>query len=278
MAANVSARYSQEFMQIMKGVDLVWHSFPFNFGDILTIAKALNEMQNFNHKSKLLGLIRAPSEPTEFETGNVGNAPYSSENSVEMVCSTLRELQRQVSEEPELVRGTKELINFMQNLRISPPGPTADEHLQALHPIRHWLHWLPRSLVSLSDREPLPLVFLAHYHMVILAVDAIIPDASNFLLASKRVEYIERLEATIGQIYNPTERLPKQPGTRRRRQSLEDLMSGPAAFARQYRLTHLSPERATVLRGDSAFSDAVTEPQWQDPDSVNLSSYQQPWC
>lgn len=246
-----------------------------NFGDILTIAKALNEMQNFDHKSKLLGLIGDLSGPTELETGNVGIAPYPSENSVELVCTTLRELQKQVSEEPELVRGTKELINFMQNLRISPPGPTADEHLQALHPIRHWVHWLPRALVSLPDREPLPLVFLAHYHMVILAVEAIIPTASTFLVASKRVEYIERLEATIGQTYNPTERLPKQPGTRRRRQSLQDLMSGPAAFARHYRLTHLSPERLSLVRGDSAFSDTVTEPQWQDPGSVNLNLYQQ---
>jgi len=244
-------------------------------GDILTIAKALNEMENFDHKSKLRSLIRNPSELREPETGNAGIAPYPSESSVELVCSTLRELQKQVSDEPELVRGTKELINFMQNLRISPPGPTADEHLQALHPIRHWIHWLPRSLTSLSDCESLPLVFLAHYHMVVLAVEAIIPAAPNFLLASKRVEYIERLEATIGQVYSPSEKLPKQPGTRRRRQSLEDLMSGPAAFARQYRLTNLLSSERPPLRGaNSSFSDSGTEPQWQDPGSANFTLYQ----
>jgi hypothetical protein len=140
-------------------------------------------MENFDHKSKLRSLVQDPSKPTDLEIGNAGNATYPLDNSVELVCSTLRELQKQVSEEPELVRGTKELINFIQNLRISPPGPTTDEHLQALHPIRHWIHWLPRSLISLSDREPLPLVFLAHYHMVVLAVEAIIPAAPKFLLS-----------------------------------------------------------------------------------------------
>jgi hypothetical protein len=198
-------------------------------------------METFDHKSKLRSLVHNSTKPIELKLSNMGIAPYLLINSVELACSTLRELQKQVSEEPELVRGTKELINFMQNLRISPPGPTADEHLQALHPIRHWMLWLPRSLVSLSDREPLPLVFLAHYHMVVLAVESIFPAAPNFILASKRVEFIERLETTIGQVYNPSEKLPKQPGTRRRRQSLEDLMSGPAAFARQYKLTNLLP-------------------------------------
>jgi hypothetical protein len=232
-------------------------------------------MENFDHKSKLRSLVQDSSKPTELEVSSTRNATYPLDNSVDLVCSTLRELQKQVSEEPELVRGTKELINFIQNLRISPPGLTADEHLQALHPIRHWVFWLPRSLIGLSDREPLPLVFLAHYHMVVLAVEAIIPAAPNFLLASKRVEFIERLETMIGQIYNPSEKLPKQPGTRRRRQSLEDLMSGPAAFARQYRLTNLlSSERPPLSGGGSSFSDSGTEPLWQDPGFANFTSYQ----
>jgi hypothetical protein len=205
----------------------------------LTLAKALNETENFDHKSKLRSLVQDSSKPTELNVGSIRDATYSLDNSVGLVCLTLRELLKQVSEEPELVRGTKELINFIQNLRISPPGPTADEHLQALYSIRHWVFWLPRSLISLSDREPLPLVILAHYHMVVLAVEALIPAAPNLLIASKRVEFIERVETVIGQVYNPAEELPKQSGIRRGRQSLEDLMSGPAAFARQYRLTNL---------------------------------------
>jgi hypothetical protein len=99
-------------------------------------------METFDHKSKLRSLVHNSTKPIELKLSNMGIAPYLLINSVELACSTLRELQKQVSEEPELVRGTKELINFMQNLRISPPGPTADEHLQALHPIRHWMLWL----------------------------------------------------------------------------------------------------------------------------------------
>ncbi|CAD0110337.1 unnamed protein product [Aureobasidium uvarum] len=235
------------------------------------------EMENFGHQSKLRNLAQHSSKAIELqrdiETNSVANAPYPMNNSVELACSTLRELQEQVSDEPELVRGTKELINFMQNLRISPPGPTADEQLQALHPIRHWVPWLPRSLIRLSDREPLVLVFLAHYHMVVLAVESILPAAPNFLLTSKRVEFIERLETAIGQVYRPTEKLPKQPGTRRRRESLENLMSGPAAFARQWRLTNLLASECAPLWGSSQSADQGTEPQWQDPDPVDFTLY-----
>ncbi|KAG9524827.1 hypothetical protein KCU93_g6168, partial [Aureobasidium melanogenum] len=253
------ASQSQEFMQIMKGVDL-----------------ALMEMENFGHQSKLRSLTQPSSKRIKLETSDIEHAPYPENNAVELACSTLRELQKQVGDEPELVRGTKELINFMQNLRISPPGPTADEQLQALYPIRHWVPWLPRSLISLSDREPLVLVFLAHYHMVVLAVESILPAAPNFLLASKRVELIERLETTIGQVYKPSEKLPKQPGTRRRRESLENLMSGPAAFARQFMLTNLlSAESVPVWGNTQTAGDQGLQPQWQDPGvgSVDFNLY-----
>ncbi|KAH0275175.1 hypothetical protein KCU91_g4747, partial [Aureobasidium melanogenum] len=94
------AQHSQEFMQIMKGVDL-----------------ALMEMENFGHQSKLRSLTQHSSKRIKLETGDTEHAPYPENNSVELACSTLRELQKQVGDEPELVRGTKELINFMQNLR-----------------------------------------------------------------------------------------------------------------------------------------------------------------
>lgn len=243
----------------------------------LTLAKALIEMENFGHQSKLRSLTQHSSKHIKLEASNPEYAPVPENNSVELACSTLRELQKQVGDEPELLRGTKELSNFMQNLRISPPGQTTDEQLQALYPIRHWVPWLPRSLISLSDREPLVLVFLAHYHMVVLAVESILPAASNFLLASKRVEFIERLETMIGQVYKPSENLPKPPGTRRRRESLENLMSGPAAFARQFHLTNLQSAESVPLWGNTqtANGDQGAEPQWQDPacNSVDFTLY-----
>lgn len=215
------------------------------------------EMKNFGHQSKLRSLTQHSNKRIKLKTGDPELAPYPENNSVDLACSTLREFQKHVGDEPELVRGTKELINFMQNLRISPPGPTADEQLQALYPIRHWVPWLPRSLISLSDREPLVLVFLAHYHMVILAVESILPAAPNFLLASKRVELIERLETAINQVYKPSEKLQKRPGTRDRRESFENLMSGPAAFARQFLLTNLLAEESFPVWEDTQTTNGI---------------------
>jgi hypothetical protein len=127
-------------MQIIKGVDLVWNIRLILMTcreQSLTLAKALNAMENFDHKLKLRSLVQDSSKSTELTVGSMRHATYSLDNSVGLVCLTLKELLKQVSEEPELIRGTKELNNFIQNLRISPLGPTADEHLQALYSIRH---------------------------------------------------------------------------------------------------------------------------------------------
>jgi hypothetical protein len=52
-------------------------------------------------------------------------------------------------------------------------------------------------------------------------------------------------------------------------------MSGPAAFARQYRLTNfMAAERPPLLRGGSSVSDPGTEPLWQDPGFSNFTLYQ----
>ncbi|THY42723.1 hypothetical protein D6C98_08819 [Aureobasidium pullulans] len=210
---------SQEFMQTMKGVDL-----------------ALNEMEKFGHQSQLRSLIQ---QAENRETVLPENALHSVDASVELACSTLKELQKQVGDDAELVRGIKELINFLQNLRISPPGPTPDEQLQALHPIRHWLSWLPKALLRLSDRDPLLMVFLAHYNMVVLAVESILPATRNPFAISKRVEFIERLDKLISEVrQTPAEESPKSPSTRRRRESLSTLMFGLMAFARQWRQTN----------------------------------------
>ncbi|KAL2036217.1 hypothetical protein VTO58DRAFT_102135 [Aureobasidium pullulans] len=203
----------------MKGVDL-----------------ALNEMEKFGHQSQLRSLIQ---QAENRETVLPENALHSVDASVELACSTLKELQKQVGDDAELVRGIKELINFLQNLRISPPGPTPDEQLQALHPIRHWLSWLPKALLRLSDRDPLLMVFLAHYNMVVLAVESILPATRNPFAISKRVEFIERLDKLISEVrQTPAEESPKSPSTRRRRESLSTLMFGPMAFARQWRQTN----------------------------------------
>ncbi|KAG9835839.1 hypothetical protein KCU68_g11087, partial [Aureobasidium melanogenum] len=79
------ASQSQEFMQIMKGVDL-----------------ALMEMENFGHQSKLRSLTQHSSKRIKLETSETEHAPYPENNMIELACSTLRELQKQVGDEPEL--------------------------------------------------------------------------------------------------------------------------------------------------------------------------------
>jgi hypothetical protein len=187
-------------------------------------------MQKFSHQSVLRGLVQ---QTREIATAGSEDVLCPVDTSVELACSTLKELQKQVGDDVELVRGVKELINFMQNLRISPPGPTPDEQLQALHPVRHWLSWLPKALLRLSDREPLILLFLAHYNMVILAVESIFPATSSSFAMVKRVEFIERLDTLITEVWQSPE--SPNPRTRKRRESMQTLMFGPMCFATRWR-------------------------------------------
>lgn len=204
-------------------------------------------MDKFGHQSTLRSLIH---HSADLDAVSPEETLVTVDASIELACSALKELQKQVSDDAELVRGVKELLNFMQNLRISPPGSTLDEQLQALHPIRHWLSWLPKALLRLSDRDPLVLLFLAHYNMVVLAVESILPASRSPFALYKRVIHIELLDQTLGVLQaeqRPSES-PKTP-TRRHRESWHTLMFGPLTFARQWRSANRSSTQEFVPVG-----------------------------
>ena len=89
------------------------------------------------------------------------------------------------------------LLDFIQNLRISPPSTNPQDQFKALHPIRAWVIWLPVSFLHLTDRSLQVLVTLAHFYAVTLAVQLYLPAPGLAWYPRMRMVAIEEIAREI---------------------------------------------------------------------------------
>ena len=102
-----------------------------------------------------------------------------------------------VVEYEDQVKSLRTLLDFVQNLRISPPGRSTQEQFKALHPIRAWIIWLPISFLQVTGRSLQVLVTLAHFYAITLAVQLQLPAPGPAYYPSLRLEAIESLSSEI---------------------------------------------------------------------------------
>lgn len=100
----------------------------------------------------------------------------------------------------EQVKSLRQLLDFVQNLRISPPGPNPQDHFKILHPLRAWIIWLPASFLSITDRDLPTMVTLAHFYAVTLAVQLHLPSPGPAYYPKMRMEATESLAAEINHL------------------------------------------------------------------------------
>ena len=104
----------------------------------------------------------------------------------------------------EQVKALRQLVDFVQNLRISPPGPSPRDQFKVLHPLRAWIIWLPVSFLSLVDRSSPTMVTLAHFYAVTLAVQLHLPSPGPAYFPKMRMEAIETLAEEMKDIRQTT--------------------------------------------------------------------------
>ena len=97
------------------------------------------------------------------------------------------------ADDEEQVKSLRQLLDFVQNLRISPPGPNPQDHFKILHPLRAWIIWLPVSFLSVTDRDLRTMITLAHFYAVTLAVQLYLPSPGPAYYPKMRMETIESL-------------------------------------------------------------------------------------
>ena len=100
----------------------------------------------------------------------------------------------------EQVKSLRQLLDFVQNLRISPPGPNPQDQYKVLHPLRAWIIWLPVSFLSIADRDIPTMVTLTHFYTVTLAVQLHLPSPGPAYYPKMRLEAIESLAVEINDL------------------------------------------------------------------------------
>ena len=150
-------------------------------------------MDTWKHESILPNHLETPTMPetedlTCSEVVKAGR-PYDL-IAFEPVSCSLEQVRAQLYDQPELLRVIQELINFVHNIRLAPPGPATVDQFRALFPLRSWLPWMPTSFLKMGLNDPMVLIVLAHFHAVNLAIGPLLPAVSKAFFVDHRANTI----------------------------------------------------------------------------------------
>lgn len=207
---------SEEYMHTMQGVCL-----------------AIKEMASSAQQSTLLSMMQASHSSAVLDMPQ----PASVVRTLEIAFSALLDLTKRLgkgNQDHEIVRGFKELCNYVSNLRMAAvDNRSVTEQMEAIFPIRNWILWMPNGFNQLYQRNPLTMLFIAYYEMVHLAVGPLLPAISTPLSVGRRVDFIDRIDAQfIGMRRDST---VSEHGSFNALGDWNDLMFGPRAYAMIYR-------------------------------------------
>lgn len=98
----------------------------------------------------------------------------------------------------ELKAGVRELQCFIHNIgRLLKGEHSFEEQLSALWPIRSWLRLVPQGHARLAADDPLVLLYLANYDMVMLAVSKSLLQLEAGLSGNDRAASVARMREVI---------------------------------------------------------------------------------
>lgn len=163
--------------------------------------------------------------------------PASVVRPLEIAFSALLDITKRLSkgnQDHEIIRGFKELCNYVSNLRMATVNSQSiTEQLAAIFPIRNWILWMPNGFNQLYQRNPLTLLFISYYEMVHLAVGPLLPAISTPLSVGRRVDFIDRIDAHLMSMSRDSTMSVR--GSSDALGDWNDLMFGPRAYAMIYR-------------------------------------------
>lgn len=94
--------------------------------------------------------------------------------------------------------GVRELQCFIHNIgRLLTGQHSFEDQLSALWPIRSWLRLVPQGHARLAADDPLVLLYLANYDMVMLAVSKRLPQLGAGLSGDDRAASALRMREVI---------------------------------------------------------------------------------
>lgn len=220
---------------------------------------------------------RATSEFKEFLDDNLYELavirPYRSNitghEGLGLLEGSILSLERAMSfasKEEEQVRSLRQLLDFVQNLRISPPGNDPQDQYQALYPLRAWVVWIPMSFISVTKRSLQVMVTLAHFYAVTLAAQLHLPLPGPAYYPKMRMQAIEALTKEISFL--------KSHGQPEGIDEATELMSFPIEIAAHFRGRLELAEEAhrqwdtPAPAEDMSMADSFALAEWADFESA----------
>lgn len=195
-------------------------------------------------------LFRARFEPVRIEDISSDVTPDLLDDAVSSETSTFRPLVKGLASltlhavgESEVCRAVRGLSDFVQNLHIRPPGPTAEDQYKAYFPSRSFISWMPSAFLRMDNRDPLILMFQAYYHAVSLAVEPLFPKAAKAIFTDVRAHTLRRILAEV--------KTGKLLGGKKRRPDWDALLRVPHIYLLDYHLRH---QKAATSQGNEKTS------------------------
>ena len=103
----------------------------------------------------------------------------------------------------ELATALRQLLDFVQNLLISPPGFTTQDQFHYLHPFRSWILWLPATFLQVAAPDVRVKIALAHFYAVTLAIQMFFPALGPaYYYPIVRIKAIEELHKALNSLHN----------------------------------------------------------------------------
>ncbi|KAI9669181.1 MAG: hypothetical protein M1829_005182 [Trizodia sp. TS-e1964] len=199
-------------------------------------SSVIDAMAPWKHESAFTAFMHeqstfptAPATPNHIEQYRSREPRREDLNALQHIYKSLQRVEEFVVQREEESRGISELMNFVRNLRPSPPVSAAGDQFDMLHPLRAWLLWLPVSFLQKGNYEASALVMLAHFYAVALALDPIYAPASGApFFASLSIAPIEEISNTLLKV-------PAVPGREAEHHTAISLMEFPLQMVANFR-------------------------------------------
>jgi hypothetical protein len=182
-----------------------------------------------------------PASPKDAEVSEaLPAALYTKAQLIEIIQDSLKNLRDLCSSRKDLKQAVTQMYNASVNWERAPPDCNeGTTQLRGLYPIRSPLPWLPSMIMDILNRDPLDILFAAHYNMLAIGCSLVSPAVKiPFGLVSRA----HIILAMADRSFEAPDRNLSSSHDRRASDTMRRHMVGPIALAHHI----LASEEATL--------------------------------
>lgn len=156
-------------------------------------------MQPWKHESIFPELLSDQSVLRHVGFANVTGSLITHEmrqehmSTLQQVIEAIQRLQPYMANYDQEKTWVEQLLKYVDRLRSASPPHSPEEQFAQLYPLRKWLFWVPVSLLSARQAEPMVLAVSAHFYATALAIESIFPDIGDAFCCNMAQQPLEEI-------------------------------------------------------------------------------------